>query len=201
MRHLKTTLAVLGAVTVLVLAGNTISMAATGKAFILGKGNTASTATALKRTTNGPAMKIVTRRAADVPFAVNGKGKVPNLNVDRLDGKDSTAFASAASVAALNARQPIARGFVSTGAGGTNPSLATGSTGVSGVSWDAGDTRYVLTVTGETYLYNKYVTVITPVCPNLPPSTSSVGGDLLVEFGAGSACTIGGFAYVIYKLV
>jgi len=51
MRHLKTTLAVLGAVTVLALAGDTIALGTTGHAFILGKVNKANAVTTLKRTT------------------------------------------------------------------------------------------------------------------------------------------------------
>jgi hypothetical protein len=93
MRHLKTTLAVLGAVTVLVLAGNSIAMAATGKAFILGKGNSANKMTSLSRTTAGSALKLKTTTSAAAPMVVNGRGKVGNLNADLLDGKDSSAFA------------------------------------------------------------------------------------------------------------
>lgn len=92
MRHLKTTLAVLGAATILVLAGNTIAMAATGKAFILGKTNYANKATTVKRTTNGQALKVLTKRSVDAPLVVNGRGKVGNLNADMVDGIDSTAL-------------------------------------------------------------------------------------------------------------
>jgi len=92
MRHLKTTLAVLGAVTILVLAGNTIAMAATGKSFILGKINSANKQTTLTRTTNGPVLKLNAKQATGVPLAVRGSGKVANLNADKVDGLDSSAL-------------------------------------------------------------------------------------------------------------
>jgi hypothetical protein len=191
MQKFKTFLTVIGAVTVLVLAANTAAFAATGGKFILGKTNKASKVSTLKRTTAGSPLNLVTKSGANAPFTTNGGGKVANLNADKIDGKDSSAFASASS-------QPIARGFINTG-GGTTPTVGTGSTGVSAVSWDAGNSRYVVTVTGQPYYFNKYVTMITPVCQNLPAMTSSVGNNLLVKFGAGTACS-SGFAYLIYKI-
>lgn len=88
MRHLRTIFAVLGAVTVLALAGNTIALAATGDSFILGKANKATTLTTLNRTHTGPALKVQTKRASNPPFTVNGTGRVAHLNADRVDGLD-----------------------------------------------------------------------------------------------------------------
>jgi len=90
MRHLKTVLTVLGAVTVLVLASNTVVIAATGQGFILGKSNSANNITALTRTTAGSALKLTNQSPASAPFLTNGTGKVTNLNADRLDSLDST---------------------------------------------------------------------------------------------------------------
>jgi hypothetical protein len=90
MRHLKTTLAVLGAVTILVLAGNTIALSATGHAFILGTPNSANAITKLTRTTSGPALNLTTRRSSNPPLVTNGTGKVTNLNADMVDGLDSS---------------------------------------------------------------------------------------------------------------
>jgi hypothetical protein len=92
-RTLKTALTVIGAVTVLVLAANTVAYAATGGKFILGKSNSANKQTTLTRTTLGPALKLNTKSGNNAPLATNGKGKVVNLNADSLDGKDSSAFA------------------------------------------------------------------------------------------------------------
>src|SRR5690349_973681 len=92
MRHLRTALTVLGAITVLVLAGNTVALAATGQGFLLGKTNTANTVSTLQRTTAGPALKLTTDTASSSPFSTNGTGKVTNLNADKIDGFNSTSL-------------------------------------------------------------------------------------------------------------
>jgi len=98
MRSFKTMLTVIGAVTVLVLAASTVADAATGGRFILGKMNKASQASVLKRTTSGPALQLSTTPSGGAPMAVNGKGKVANLNADRVDGFDSSALKTTAYV-------------------------------------------------------------------------------------------------------
>lgn len=92
MRRLTLALAVLGATTILVLAANTLTLAATGQGFLLGKSNSADNITALTRTTSGTALKLQTAKSFNAPLAVNGTGKVANLNADRLDGLDSAAL-------------------------------------------------------------------------------------------------------------
>lgn len=93
MRYLKTTLTVIGAVTVLVLAGNTVALATTGHALLLGKSNTANTITSISRTTAGTALAVKTKTSLSPPLKVNGVGKVTNLNADRVDGKNAADFA------------------------------------------------------------------------------------------------------------
>lgn len=92
MRHLKTLLTVIGAVTVLVLAANTVALAATGQGFILGASNSANKVTKLSRTTSGSVLSLHSKSAANAPLTVNGRGKVTNLNADLLDGLDSTSL-------------------------------------------------------------------------------------------------------------
>lgn len=92
MRHLKTTFAVIGAATVLVLAGNTVVLAATGQALLLGKSNSANNVTAVSRTTSGSVMKLQSATSSSPPLTVNGTGKVTNLNADKVDGLDSTSL-------------------------------------------------------------------------------------------------------------
>ncbi|RNL60451.1 hypothetical protein EFK50_19175 [Nocardioides marmoriginsengisoli] len=87
---LTTLLTVIGAVTVLVLAANTVALATTGKAILAGKINTASKMTSITRTTPGTGLQVKTKSTANAPLAVNGKGKVVNLNADRVDGLDSS---------------------------------------------------------------------------------------------------------------
>ncbi len=85
-------LTVIGAVTVLVLAANTVALAATGHGFILGKSNSANKETTLSRTTSGSVLSLHSKSASNAPLTVNGRGKVTNLNADLLDGLDSTAI-------------------------------------------------------------------------------------------------------------
>lgn len=92
MRQLKTIFAVIGAATVLVLAANTVALAATGQALLLGKSNSANTVTAVSRTTSGSVLKLQSATSASAPLTVNGTGKVANLNADKVDGYDSSSM-------------------------------------------------------------------------------------------------------------
>ena len=70
---------------------------------------------------------------------------------------------------------PIAYGFIN-----TDGSVAAATPNVSS-SYDSSSDRYKITIAGETYYFDEYVTVVTVV--SLPPlltTTSSVDGDLLV---------------------
>ena len=98
MRAFKTFLTVIGAVTVLVLAANTVAFAATGGKFILGHKNKAGNVTTLKRTTSGSALKLRTTSSSAAPLIVNGAGKVANLNADKVDGYDSSTMVNQTTV-------------------------------------------------------------------------------------------------------
>jgi hypothetical protein len=69
--------------------------AATGGSFILGKGNSASTTTTLSNS-NGVPLSL-NSRSGSAPLKVGSSTKVSNLNVDKLDGLDSTQFQRALS--------------------------------------------------------------------------------------------------------
>lgn len=92
MRTLKPALTVIGAVTILVLAANTVVLAATGSGLVLGRSNAANQATEIKRTTNGPVLRLTSRAGNAAPLATNGKGRVANLNADRVDGVEAAAL-------------------------------------------------------------------------------------------------------------
>jgi hypothetical protein len=80
-------------VVALTLAVITPAVAATGGNFLLGRSNTASTVTSLIKSGVGPALQLVVP-AGPPPMVVNAKaGKATNLNADKLDGQDSSAFA------------------------------------------------------------------------------------------------------------
>jgi len=89
MRNLRSALAVVGAAVILVLAANTVSLAATGQALLLGKSNSANTYTSITRTTSGTVLSLKSTSSSSSPLSVNGRGKVANLNVDELDGYSS----------------------------------------------------------------------------------------------------------------
>ncbi len=90
MRTLRTLLTTIGAAVVLALAANTVALGATGHALILGKTSKTSRITTLKRTGDGPALKLHTRTSSSAPFATNAHGKVVNLDADTVDGLDAS---------------------------------------------------------------------------------------------------------------
>lgn len=79
----------LGAV-VLLVGGAGVATAATGGSFILGRSNSPTTLTTLTNTT-GTALRL-SSPSGKPPLTVNSTGKVPNLNVDLLDGLHATSF-------------------------------------------------------------------------------------------------------------
>ncbi|MEO6471092.1 MAG: hypothetical protein ABIR57_04515 [Aeromicrobium sp.] len=85
-------LTVIGAATVLVLAANTVALATTGKALLAGEINYSTKLTSIVRTTTGTGLQIKTKSTINAPLAVNGTGKVTNLNADKVDGLDSSAL-------------------------------------------------------------------------------------------------------------
>lgn len=95
MRRSAQLLSILGAATILALAANTVSIAATGSGFILGKANSAGAVTSLKRTTTGPALQLTTRYGSSAPIVTNATGKIANLHADKLDGLDASRLQTA----------------------------------------------------------------------------------------------------------
>jgi hypothetical protein len=86
---------------------------------------------------------------------------------------------------------------------GTVTSAGVFSTGSSNftVSWDATNSWYLITITGESYFLTSYTTVVTPAGSNiLIPMTNSVGGQLIVELYNLSGTRIqGNFAFAVFK--
>jgi len=82
----------IGVLTALVLGSGT-AYAATGGKFILGHANTATKVTKLTNH-HGTALSL-TSRSGTPSLKVSSSSKVTRLNADRLDGRDSTAFALA----------------------------------------------------------------------------------------------------------
>ena len=91
-----------------------------------------------------------------------------------------------------NPMAPIALAFIN-----ADGSKSVGSANVSSV-WSG--SRYDITISGYSYFWTSFITVVTPVCANYRANTSSVSGKLLVEMynssGTAAQCA---FQFVTYK--
>lgn len=76
-----------------------------------------------------------------------------------------------------------------------------GTTSNVSVTYNAGLTRYEISIDGESYLSGNYATVVTPIgsAPRFA-STGSVGGDLLVYISdSGGTAVQNAFTFVVFK--
>jgi hypothetical protein len=95
-----------------------------------------------------------------------------------------------------HATLPIAYGFIN-----ANGGVSTATPNVTS-AWNAGYSRYEIGITGHDYMWDDYVTTVTPSgsCEQVTGSTNSVGGKLLVQFknpaGAYVQCP---FQFVTFK--
>src|SRR4051794_29601472 len=121
---------ILTVVVALTLATITPAFAANGGNFLLGRSNTASAVTSLIKSGAGPALQLVVP-AGQPPLRVNATaGKATNLNADKLDGQDSSAFAQRSGFNAQNVIQgvgPLPLQDTYTSKGGTLLITASGS--------------------------------------------------------------------------
>lgn len=96
-----------------------------------------------------------------------------------------------------SAMVPIAYGFIN--ADGT---VSTGSGNFTS-TYNAGITRYDITITGESFFFSNYITIVTPVSgSDKMTGTSSGGGLLLVKFFDDSGTQIQsdfGFGFAVFK--
>ena len=127
--------------------------------------------------------------AGDV--ALNNGVKQTTLNADALDGQDSTAFAAASHT---HPTLPIVYAFIL-----ANGSKTWGTSNVTS-SWDATNQWYVITISGYSYFYSEFITVVTPICgPGWSVRTASVSGNLLVQTAnASNTYAQCGFQFVTY---
>jgi hypothetical protein len=84
----RTPLAMLAAAALLVLGLDVATYAANGQSLLLGKLNTATKVTKIKRTTPGPVLQLKSK-AGTPPLKVNSSAKVAKLNADSVDGLDA----------------------------------------------------------------------------------------------------------------
>ncbi len=134
-----------GAVLTLALVFGVASMAlgANGGNFILGRINTATAPSVLKGDVNGAAVQIqntdtgtddaalnLSVQKGETPLRVNSSARVPNLNADKLDSLDSSAFATRSQFGAtqvIRDKGPLPLSGTFTSHGGTLVVTATGS--------------------------------------------------------------------------
>lgn len=90
-------LAAVGAAAILVVGVDAIGYAANGQSLLLGKSNKAGKITEVKRTKAGPVLKLTAKKPTAAPFTTNAKGKVVNLNADKVDGINGTTLKADAS--------------------------------------------------------------------------------------------------------
>ena len=88
---------------------------------------------------------------------------------------------------------PICYGAYHTGA-------IVGGTENFSVTWNAASSWYEISITNESYHYMSYITMVTPLSNALVPSTSSVGGKLIIKLSNLSGTLVqGNFSFVIYQ--
>lgn len=109
----RTASMVFGLALVLALLFGMASMAlgANGDFFKVGRDNVASAVSTLTKSGAGPALRL--KVDSGPPLAVNKQAKVKNLNADKLDGKNSSVFASKTSEAWHEVGAPGEPGFLS----------------------------------------------------------------------------------------
>lgn len=72
------------------------------------------------------------------------------------------------------------------------------------LEWNSTDVQYEITVSGEYYEYNKYITLVTPATGGLTPYVGSKNGKLIIVFlnsyNLQKVSPAGGFQFVTFKL-
>lgn len=82
----------LALVLALIVGAASTALGANGKPFLLAKTNVATAVSKLVKQGPGPALELRVAGPGQPPLRVNSPAKVANLNADRLDKKDSSAF-------------------------------------------------------------------------------------------------------------
>jgi hypothetical protein len=203
MAKATTTVVGLAIMLALVLGVATTALAGTGigARFDLGKTNTVNAVSKLVGSVVGPSLQI-DNNSADFgatalrlevepgrpPMTVSSEAKVVNLNADRLDDQEATAF-----VGATRPMSVVAAGTVS-----SDGEVEERTSNVT-VQKD-GTGRYLIDISGVSYFFADFVAVATSTSANRVVHTNSIGGDLVVETQdlATRARVDGPFSFVVY---
>jgi len=148
------------------------------------------------------------------PFIVNDNMEVTgSLTVGNLLGTGivSSDNISDATIATTDIADDAVTPAKINGDGGANLPIAYGYCDSNGAtrggtsnvtcSWNAANSEYRITITGEDYYYNEYVTTITTAGNNYIAETNSLGNQLIVDFEDNSGTTglQSDFGFVVYK--
>ncbi len=149
----------------------------------------------------GPLLKGFGGNGGEDELRVDNNGTVhlynsshqETINLDALTGKAT--FKSIEVAGHADASLPIAYGTIN-----SNGTKANGTSNVTS-SWDSTYSRFEITIEGEHYIYNRYVTVITPLASERRFAlASSMSGKLLVYILDGSGSPVqNGFHFVTFK--
>ena len=117
-----------------------------------------------------------------------GDGDLYVADTLEVDGNITKSYSSGTN----NPAVPIAYAYID-----SSGSVSSGTPNVS-CTWNV--SRYEITIAGESYYYNDYITVVTPSGAGVMAGTSSTSGKLLVYITNLSGTTIqSGFQFIMYK--
>ena len=116
----KSVLSALGIAMAIVISLDYVSVAATGKSFLLGRTNSSAGQTTLTRTKPGTTLPL-TARTGSAPLKVSGTTKATNLNADLLDGLDSSALSTRREPLRIASATPIPSRTVELSTDSTHP--------------------------------------------------------------------------------
>jgi len=135
--------------------------------------------------TSGASQFIEMQNGNTIVAVVNSDGSAKFKSVEFDDNTVQTTAAVG----------PLAFGSVSTAG------VITNGSGNYTVAWAAGSNRYEITITGESYHFASYTSIVTPALSTVRSvRTSSVGGKLLVYLQNSAGTNIqGNFHFITYK--
>ncbi|MEQ8435894.1 MAG: hypothetical protein RIB65_00255 [Ilumatobacter fluminis] len=149
-----------------------------------------------------PTPNSVTTELDGAGFAIRNNSATSHVIIDIVGvyqdhNHDDRYYTEGEIDARLDARLPIASAFIN-GDGSLE-----GGFGIASSSYEVALGRYAISIEGVSYLFNDYVTLVTGVCNDRVVRTSSVSGNLLVQFedlsGAPQTCS-SGFAVQVYPM-
>lgn len=127
------------------------------------------------------------QRGGSTVARVNGDGSAEFKSVEFDDG---------------TTQSTAARNIVAFGSVASNATPYSGSnSGNFSVSWNSSNNRYEITITGESYFFQNYTSMVTPISSSVRSfSTSSSGGKLLVYLRNSSGSLVQGiFQFMVIK--